>query len=304
MTSVDECTLYEFDANANDEKKQLKLSKLFGIAEQELDIRSSQVFIKSKTNENQTTEFKSPSVADTLKRIKLSKIFGPDFTSPNELNSLKHVYTYHLPEALQKKQTKISQILGSHFLVDIPLSEILENGLDALLNSRIPLTLFLVYLLQRHSAELLFFYLDVEEFKHKKYNDNDKVIQYDAAVRIFSMYLSKDSVLEINVEANIFNTTKELIDLQDNLSECFDQAEEHILSLLRQNFAEAKSCLFEDYQETVKLESVVITDSTLEWILDLIKPYSYEQDTTPEDSKSNAVILKLLVNQFCASRLK
>ncbi|KAJ3052096.1 hypothetical protein HK097_006897 [Rhizophlyctis rosea] len=127
---------------------------------------------------------------------------------------------------------KLIRFFGDDCPIDVPVSEIEQEGLKALLASKVPLSYFLYSLLEDYSCENLFFYLEVEHYDTMAFPSTRHHLL--AAQHIFDTYLSPSSHFEVNIEqktrrdivANMKAATGE------SLTGVFDDAKLHILQLM------------------------------------------------------------------------
>ncbi|KAJ3218125.1 hypothetical protein HDU67_006529 [Dinochytrium kinnereticum] len=127
---------------------------------------------------------------------------------------------------------KLVSILGDDARIDVPIKEIAAQGLTALLDSKLPLCYFLVYLLKEYSSEILFFILDVQAFEQTLFPST--MSQNMAAQVIFNTYLAPSSLLEVNAS---HRARRQVIDgVQQGLRCCFASAQEETVELLDRSF--------------------------------------------------------------------
>lgn len=274
--------------NNNDEeiiccspKKVTSLNRVFA---SEGDI-SSNVPIKNikSQNSNLLNSYTPPLPTST---INLEKNVPPRPSSAPNID-LHDIYM----ERTQKTEKKLSDFFGDEPPFDISIKEIKNNGLKAILQSKVPICYFLYSLLENYSCENLFFYLEVLQFEKEKYDD--PVAQQEAARNIFNTYLSRNSQIEINIDEKIhreiskFITTMTLNTSEETVSKCFKKARNSVLQLMEDCYTKfQKSSLFERmireigpyqiYSEKVKVNAVK-----------LLKDYLDQRTTALEYSLSN-----------------
>ncbi|KAI8838095.1 RGS domain-containing protein [Chytridium lagenaria] len=131
---------------------------------------------------------------------------------------------------------KLVSILGDDPRIDVPIKEIAAQGLTALLDSKLPLCYFLVYLLKEYSSEILFFTLDVQAFEQTLFPST--MSQNMAAQVIFNTYLAPSSLLEVNAS---HRARRQVIDgVQQGLRCCFASAQEETIELLDRAYEQFK----------------------------------------------------------------
>ncbi|KAJ3302778.1 hypothetical protein HDV03_004595 [Kappamyces sp. JEL0829] len=142
---------------------------------------------------------------------------------------------------LDRKQQKLQHLLGHAVLVDVHNKHIQKQGISSLVKSVRPLSYFLLYLARSFQSELLFFYLDVEAFERKlhRHTEWDVLEAESEANRIFSLYLSTTSPLEINVDAKTRLSAEAGIS-SGNYAAAFQDAKAHVAQLLFHQYREAK----------------------------------------------------------------
>ncbi|KAJ3117280.1 hypothetical protein HDU96_007319 [Phlyctochytrium bullatum] len=161
---------------------------------------------------------------------------------------------------------KLVSILGDDPRIDVPVKEIASQGLTALLDSKLPLCYFLVYLLKEHSSEILFFTLDVQTYEQTLFPST--TAQNVAAQVIFNTYLAPSSLLEVNAS---HRARRQVIDgIQQGLRCCFGPAQEETVELLDRAFEQfKKSSVWTDMEKEIGT-SMIITPAKVETFKQLI----------------------------------
>ncbi|CAJ0831645.1 8516_t:CDS:2 [Entrophospora sp. SA101] len=113
-------------------------------------------------------------------------------------------------------------------------SEIEKEGLKAILNSKIPLFYFLYSLLEEYSPENLFFFLKVEQYESKQYDNSTQ--QLVMAQQIFDIYLTRNSQFEVNIDDRVRKLTIAAIKSERDLRYCFRDAKQAVFILLESSF--------------------------------------------------------------------
>lgn len=126
---------------------------------------------------------------------------------------------------------------------DISVNEIREKGFNSLLQSRIPLSYFLIYTLDRKCAELLvsldpflirqFFYLDAKLFQTIQFANEQE--QFERAHRIYRTFIKTRDVLEVNLTAEI------VLKIESVFRECLPAKDREPSVVLKNVFNEACS---------------------------------------------------------------
>ncbi|CAJ0634087.1 739_t:CDS:2 [Entrophospora sp. SA101] len=114
-------------------------------------------------------------------------------------------------------------------------SEIEKEGLKAILNSKIPLFYFLYSLLEEYSSENLFFFLKVEQYESKQYDNSTQ--QLVMAQQIFDTYLTRNSQFEVNIDDRVRKLTIAAIKSERDLRYCFRDAKQAVFVLLENSFS-------------------------------------------------------------------
>ncbi|KAJ3106073.1 hypothetical protein HDU97_007076 [Phlyctochytrium planicorne] len=155
---------------------------------------------------------------------------------------------------------KLVSILGDDARIDVPIKEIANQGLTALLDSKLPLCYFLLYLLKEYSSEILFFTLDVQTYEQTLFPST--TTQNIAAQVIFNTYLAPSSLLEINAT---HKTRRTVIDgVQQGIRCCFAPAQEEAVELLDRAFEQfKKSSVWKDMEVDVG-SSMIISPAKIE----------------------------------------
>nr|CAG8466801.1 7197_t:CDS:2 [Entrophospora candida] len=119
--------------------------------------------------------------------------------------------------------------------IDICVREIEKEGLKAILNSKIPLFYFLYSLLEEYSSENLFFFLKVEQYESKQYDNSTQ--QLVMAQQIFDTYLTRNSQFEVNIDDRVRKLTIAAIKSERDLRYCFRDAKQAVFVLLENSFS-------------------------------------------------------------------
>ncbi|KAI9033691.1 RGS domain-containing protein [Phycomyces nitens] len=117
---------------------------------------------------------------------------------------------------------------------EMTVENIMEDGLKAMLKSKIPLGYYICHLMEEYSCENLFFYLAVEQYEHHQFETKDA--QHIAAKRIYSTYISQSSQLEINLESKIHKAVVQALLDSDSLVHVFESAKQHVFELLNLSY--------------------------------------------------------------------
>ncbi|KAI8930099.1 hypothetical protein BC831DRAFT_422013 [Entophlyctis helioformis] len=116
--------------------------------------------------------------------------------------------------------------------VDVSVRDIQKHGLPALLMSSLPLCFFIGHLLQEQTIENLFFLIDVEAFAGTEFGSAEMC--QNAAQDLYALYMSSDSVFELNVTHQIRRQV--VAGIRQGRRSCFEPAFEHVAELLQDAF--------------------------------------------------------------------
>jgi hypothetical protein len=154
-------------------------------------------------------------------------------------------FMQHFLERIEQRKRKLYQFFGDD-IADVSLKDINELGLPALLHSRVPLTFFLIHLLKHHCAELLFFYLDIQQLKRKNFNHAQE--QDIVSRQVFELYLESNAPFELNIPNSVTIRIAELMPAKD----AFDGAVNEVMDLMqRQYLYFVKSPLFREMRHAI-----------------------------------------------------
>lgn len=144
----------------------------------------------------------------TATKPSTSQPLSPTVTSPvQSVFAVPLTFAHFQQHAEYKEKTKsTNRKLSKFFGVDaipleIPVSEIRREGLKALLQSRVPLSYFLLHLLEEFSCENLFFFKEVEHYESMSFKSSSQ--QYVTASHIYDTYLSPHSQFELNLDDGV-----------------------------------------------------------------------------------------------------
>nr|CAG8483870.1 7259_t:CDS:2 [Entrophospora candida] len=157
-------------------------------------------------------------------------------TSTTSSSSNLH-YNTHSEYKHRTKLTsqKLLNFFGAKPPIDICVREIEKEGLKAILNSKIPLFYFLYSLLEEYSPENLFFFLKVEQYESKQYDNSTQ--QLVMAQQIFDIYLTRNSQFEVNIDDRVRKLTIAAIKSERDLRYCFRDAKQAVFVLLENSFS-------------------------------------------------------------------
>lgn len=152
-----------------------------------------------------------------------------------------------------KSKKKLENFFGQNIPVDVSLKDIEHLGLKAILASRVPLCYFLYQLLEEHSSENLFFYLEVDLYEHTRFQSRQMMI--DIGIELYDTFLRTDSEFEVNIPQKI--KAPVLDALKAGHHDAFAGAKEHILKLMEPVFQKFKnSPIFERMRRELGYTSV------------------------------------------------
>ncbi|KAJ3281272.1 hypothetical protein HK104_000108 [Borealophlyctis nickersoniae] len=135
---------------------------------------------------------------------------------------------------------KLESIMGESCPVDVSVRDIEKNGLQSLLQSRLPLVYFLSFLLSEHNPEILFFLTDVSTFESTVFPTPTSLLQ--SAHAIFHTYLhpapsssssslNPTTIFEVNASHKARRAARDNIKQGANLK-CFQPVVEEVLPCL------------------------------------------------------------------------
>lgn len=204
-------------------------------------IFNNQFHASKSRNLNHSRSLSQPIRAlSTLKSSKSMKINNND----NYLISPTINYDTHSTYKMRTKLTsqKLSNFFGTKPPIDICVKEIEKEGLKAILNSKIPLCYFLYSLLEEYSSENLFFFLEVEHYESRVFDNSTQ--QLVIAQQIFDTYLTRKSQFEVNVDDKVRKSIIATIKSERDLHYCFRDAKHAVFALLECSFSRfIRSCL-------------------------------------------------------------
>ncbi|KAI9496020.1 RGS domain-containing protein [Zychaea mexicana] len=132
-----------------------------------------------------------------------------------------------------KSSKKLNKFFGEQAPHDICVREIRNEGLKALLQSKIPLCYFLYHLLEEFSCENLFFFIELEQYASFTYVSH--VQQLATAQHIHNTYLTRNSHFEVNLDDKVRRQATAALEDQ-RVEGLFDNAKRAVYSLLESSF--------------------------------------------------------------------
>nr|KAJ3405991.1 hypothetical protein HK105_003625 [Polyrhizophydium stewartii] len=172
------------------------------------------------------------------------------------------------PTRASVSSRKITAIFGEACPVDISTTQIERKGLWALLLSNLPLCYFLLYLLRKHTAEILFFVLDAHDFEQTVFESNTQLQR--SAQDLFGLYLAKDALFELNVSHKVRRAVADGI--QSSSLSCFARAQQEMMRLLDESFTEFKgSAEFAQMKRELGPHSVMHHESTATHVAQMLR---------------------------------
>jgi len=136
---------------------------------------------------------------------------------------------------VRNSSKKLENFFGDKPPLDISGRELNREGLKAMLQSKVPLCYFLLFLLEEYSCENLFFFLEVEQYESFRYPS--KSSQYDTAEHVFDTYLTHNSQFEVNVDDKVRKHVTSAIKSPEQLDRCFDEAKRAVFILLEGSYS-------------------------------------------------------------------
>ncbi|KAJ3331655.1 hypothetical protein HDU76_002613, partial [Blyttiomyces sp. JEL0837] len=205
------------------------------------------------------------------------------------------------------RSKKLASFFGDTPKLDITISEIERTGISALLASKIPLTYFLVSLLEDYCAENLFFYLESAFFSVSSRN-LPPTTQLANASHIYETYLTPASFFEINIDHKVRSAVETSLRSRTDLPTCFEPAKLHVLGLLEGSYFKFRNS--ESYakmkEEVGEFGGRVLSERLVALGVGLLRGYLNKQVVHPEGSLENrrAHLVRCMIEEFCKTVLE
>ncbi|KAI8147746.1 RGS domain-containing protein [Fennellomyces sp. T-0311] len=132
-----------------------------------------------------------------------------------------------------KSSKKLDNFFGEQAPHDVCTREIRNEGLKAMLQSKIPLCYFLYHLLDEFSCENLFFFIELEQYESFTYVS--EIQQLATAQHIYNTYLTRNSHFEVNLDDKVRRQVKAALE-ERQTNGCFGAAKRAVYSLLESSF--------------------------------------------------------------------
>ncbi|CAH1759064.1 9461_t:CDS:2 [Entrophospora sp. SA101] len=192
--------------------------------------------IESNYHKNNNSSSSISSTSSSISSTSSSTSSLSSLSSSINISSNLH-YNTHSEYKHRTKLTsqKLLNFFGAKPPIDICVREIEKEGLKAILNSKIPLFYFLYSLLEEYSSENLFFFLKVEQYESKQYDNSTQ--QLVMAQQIFDTYLTRNSQFEVNIDDRVRKLTIAAIKSERDLRYCFRDAKQAVFVLLENSFS-------------------------------------------------------------------
>ncbi|KAJ3037260.1 regulator of G-protein signaling [Rhizophlyctis rosea] len=232
---------------------------------------------------------------------------APTNPSPIPPNPLVDHQRYK--ERAVARSKKLIRFFGDDCPIDVPVSEIEQEGLKAILASKVPLSYFLYSLLEDYSCENLFFYLEVEHYETMAFPSSRHHLL--AAQHIFDTYLSPSSQFEVNIEQK---TRREIVanmkaGTSESLEGVFDGAKMHILQLMEGSWIRfTKSEVYTWMKKDIGLQPLY-TEEGRAHAVDLLLRHLDKQASQLQTSQSSTshrrhLLVKHMVKEYCRTMLQ
>ena len=202
---------------------------------------------------------------------------------------------------------KVRKILGKSVPLDVSVREIKECGLKSLLQSNVPLCYFLYTMLEDYSSENLFFYLDVEKFQTRHFENSEDM--REKAQIIYDKFIAENSEFEVNIDHRVSAPIQGAIDHFDQ--DCFREAKDDLERLMEPVFLKFKTGpYFKRMEEELGLYNIVYTRKQRNMAVKLL--LTNMDKTLPTGDNTPAGILKnqrndevrQMMHRFCKKKLR
>ncbi|KAI7896822.1 RGS domain-containing protein [Mucor mucedo] len=190
----------------------------------------------SKSRRSSAVDEKPPSRRTSLAAA-LSLLSLPSFMDESLVNVLDVHALYKVK--VDRSSKKLECFFGEPSPIDVCVSEIMKEGLKAMLESKVPLCYFLFYLLDEFSSENLFFFMEVECFEQIFKNKNISLAEQERkAQKIFDQYISSNASFEINLDDRVKRTITSRFLSKTTIitADTFNEAKTSVYVLLESSF--------------------------------------------------------------------
>ncbi|KAI8065392.1 RGS domain-containing protein [Gilbertella persicaria] len=183
---------------------------------------------------------------------------------------------------------KLDRFFGESVPIDICVNEINNEGLKAILGSKIPLCYFLFYLLEEYNFENLLFFLQADKFEIKK--------DRQTALDIYNTFIMNNAKFEINLDDHVKRTITHHIQLDNIDTSLFTEAKLCVYVLLESCFIRfLHSSVYRDMLKQCGL-AMYYEDSAKQTALDYLKGYlQHQQNMVIAYSESDSPLSDSLV---------
>ncbi|ORZ18933.1 RGS domain-containing protein [Absidia repens] len=166
----------------------------------------------------------SSSISESLKKL-------------TQYNNLPN-FDIHTMYKIKKRRSSSGNVDQQHqnqaqIQKDICIQDIKNDGIGAMLNSRVPLCYFLHHLLEEYSCENLFFYLELQQYERINYVSVAQ--QLAAAEHIHDTYLARNCQFEVNLDDKVRSSVTSALEAR-NADHCFQTAKREVYLLLESSF--------------------------------------------------------------------
>ncbi|KND02129.1 uncharacterized protein SPPG_02623 [Spizellomyces punctatus DAOM BR117] len=232
---------------------------------------------------------------------------------PGKFGSIVGAETLH--RRYRQKTTarfgKLSKFFGSEPPLDISVSEVEQQGLKALLMSKVPRAYFLYSLLEDYSCENLFFFLEVEHYTTSVFPTVEQ--QRSAAQHIYNTYLNLNSHFEVNLDERVRKEVVVAMSSDETLPDCFDSAKRAALHLMEGSWQKfARSDIFARMKKEIGTLQCNLTESRQPAVL-LLMSYLDRQagpllsSSNPAANQANLyrhLLIRHMIHEYCRTILQ
>ncbi|KAG1281558.1 hypothetical protein G6F57_000059 [Rhizopus arrhizus] len=174
---------------------------------------------------------------------------------------------------VNKSFHKLNCFFGEPTPVDVCICEIKKEGLKAILESKVPLCYFLYYLLDEHSSENLFFFLEIEQFEKASLKDQKETVH-----SIYNTFISNKAELQVNLDDKVRRNMLDRLSMGHDLSTLFQHAKMSIYNLLETSFMRfLDTKIYQEMMEQCGELTIHYGEPTVQIALDYLYKYLKQQ---------------------------
>ncbi|KAG0172113.1 hypothetical protein DFQ30_011161 [Apophysomyces sp. BC1015] len=190
----------------------------------------------------------------------------------------------------------------------VGVQEIKNDGLKAMLQSKLPLGFYLYHLLEEYCSENLFFFLEVEQYEACPFSNSDD--QLDAAQRIYAAFLTRNCPLEVNLDDRTHRAIFKSLQASIALDNVFEAAKRHVFGLLSISYYRFLSSPLWDFMVAScdDLSTKYSVDQTRLAVVNLLTSHLQQQEERGYGcalglGRSSREAIRTMVLAFCATWL-